>query len=120
MHKGMRNGQNLTFNSQSYDVYVANEVVLSKQRRADIIAVVKLKLQNEVKTKKYIKLLILIENKIGSTEHSKQTKEYVEHLSDETILINTIKKVCSDDEQIATEDIYKLFVFLNSYTKFFS
>ena len=65
-------------------MYVANEVVLSKQRRADIIAVVKLKLQNEVKTKKYIKLLILIENKIGSTEHSKQTKEYVEHLSDET------------------------------------
>lgn len=77
-------------------------------------------MQNEVKTKKYIKLLILIENKIGSTEHSKQTKEYVEHLSDETILINTIKKVCSDDEQIATEDIYKLFVFLNPYTKFFS
>lgn len=52
-------------------VNIYREMTLNKQRRADIVAEVILKIEN-----KEYNLYILIENKVGSSEHDSQTPKY--------------------------------------------
>jgi len=56
-------------------VNIDREMTLNKQRRADIVAEVILKIEN-----KEYNLYILIENKVGSSEHDSQTPKYADDM----------------------------------------
>ena len=96
------------------DIRVANEVVLDNQRRADIVAVVTFRLQQEIRGKRDYALLLMIENKIGSKEHTNQTTEYVNSLNDEKIFAAAVDHITDGQlNEISFDECLQLFVYMN-------
>jgi hypothetical protein len=91
---------------------IGNEIGLDKARRADIIAVVSIKLQE---TSDVFHLLILIENKVHSQEHDLQTKSYVEDLKfDKKSFANAMSNLMEErGTEVGESNCLKLFVYLN-------
>ena len=106
-----------------YDIVeqsIAKELVLQGQRRADIFAVLKLHMQDGGDEYKY--LILLIENKVHSQEHTDaskgigQTEAYVEDLSDNKKLNEIIGKMEEEwiDREVISSNTFKMFVYLNA------
>ncbi len=96
---------------------IATEQVLKGQRRADIFAVLKLKMQKKGLGDVY--LLVLIENKIHSTEHDNQTKKYYKDIADLETIEKALEQIGSDwlnKEKILENKLYKLCIYLNAYS----
>ncbi|WP_026512175.1 PD-(D/E)XK nuclease family protein [Butyrivibrio sp. LC3010] len=103
---------------------IATEQVLSGQRRADIFSILKLE-GSGFKEKNPVYLLVVIENKVHSTEHTEQTKAYAESLKDN---VNKVLKKVADKshqdwiskellgkEKNSQPTILNLFVYLNAF-----
>ena len=93
---------------------IANEVVLQNQRRADILAIMQLKFSRLNKDDDIRNIVLLVENKIHSSERDKQTESYVKDLS----MAATLKNV-ADRLKINWAKKYRtvnLFVYLNPFT----
>ena len=105
-------------------MYVQNEAVLDKQRRADIVIVVSLRLQDSgvcpedmVTEDGRINLFILIENKVSSKEHSRQTEKYVEDLSKKEVFAKAMDRIAGGAENdITVDNCFMLYVYLNAHT----
>ncbi len=101
------------------DQIIANEVVLEKQRRADIFAVLRLRFQRDNSA---CNLIIVIENKVHSQEHYVgeteigQTEAYVKDLSNTKALQRVLNKMqiswLNEEDDNKT---LKLFIYLNPY-----
>ena len=96
---------------------IAKELVLKGQRRADIFAALKIKMQR-ISGEKY--LIVLIENKVHSQEHDDpkkergQTEAYVKDLLNQELVNNTIRNMLDESlEELKDKETLKLFVYLN-------
>ena len=98
---------------QSLDM--ANEVVLDGARRADIFAMATLDIADRTEP---LYLLVLIENKVHSQEHNKQTKQYVEDLEFEKDSFHkAMGRLMGESRTLVNEqNCLKLFVYLNAAT----
>ncbi|MDO5391654.1 MAG: PD-(D/E)XK nuclease family protein [Eubacteriales bacterium] len=74
------------------DLRIKTEAVLDKKRRADIMLGCRILFRQETKY-----LVLLIENKIKSTEHTNQTKEYENAVFNLETLIKKMKELFDDD-----------------------
>ena len=100
---------------------IATEQVLSGQRRADIFSILKLE-GSAFKEKKPLYLLIVIENKVHSTEHTDQTKAYANSLKESKDINKILKKVENKTGQDwvtkeidADKNLLMLLVYLNAF-----
>ena len=93
---------------------IANEMVLKGQRRADIFAAVKLKFQRFNEPDDIRVLLVIIENKIHSQEHNKQTISYVEDVKTLKVIESIAEKTGFDRGEL--ENSIRLYVYLNAFS----
>ena len=110
--------------------FIANEIVLKNQRRADIFGILKIRMQNlkdnQNNDNSIRYLVFIIENKVTSKENNadkgdnSQTNLYAKDLNDDNNLRQLIKKQNIDwidiGEDKEKEKIIKLFLFLNPFS----
>ena len=98
--------------------FIANEVVLKKQRRADIFSLCELDIPR-IREKKY--LVILIENKIHSLEGNDgdgQTVKYADDMKDTKSIFRGLKdKLTWLPTEIDEEQLIKVYIYLNAFPK---
>ena len=96
--------------------FIANEMVLKNQRRADIFCITQLKFQRFTEDDNIRNLVLLIENKIHSSEHDSQTMAYVSDLISPNALSIIKNRLEIDwlDKTPSTNNV-NLYVFLNAF-----
>ena len=118
-HNFFAKGNTAVVNEIKYGRYeilnqtIANEVVLKRQRRADILGIIQLKFQRFSNGDNIRNLVVLIENKIHSSEHDSQTTAYVADM----ISPDAVSKL--EIDWIDTKDSknnVNLYVFLNAFS----